>query len=143
MDKGLMPLRYAARKYKLQFDWLEREARSGRLSCLIAGDAILFNERLRSQQSKWYRDRNIQAALIKAIAIILVPFISWFLNSYGNKQGASYQNNGSISIEAETKGNQSPAVVTYGPNSPVNIYLTPGQSETRSEVSETDVNRPK
>jgi hypothetical protein len=54
MDKGLMPLRYAARKYKLPPDWLEQEAKSGRLSCLIAGDVILFNERrlLRELQNK-------------------------------------------------------------------------------------------
>lgn len=39
-----MPLRYAARKYKLPADWLEREARSGGLSCLIADSQILFDE---------------------------------------------------------------------------------------------------
>jgi hypothetical protein len=54
MDKSLMPLRYAARKYKLPAHWLEQEAKSGRLSCLMAGDAVLFNERLflRELQSK-------------------------------------------------------------------------------------------
>jgi hypothetical protein len=54
MDKGLMPLRYAARKYKIPPAWLEREARSGRLACLIAGDAILFDERrlVRELQNK-------------------------------------------------------------------------------------------
>ena len=44
MDKGLMPLKYVARKYKLPLDWLESEAQSGGLSCLIAGTQILFNE---------------------------------------------------------------------------------------------------
>jgi hypothetical protein len=45
MDKGLMPLRYAAKKYRLPPDWLEAEARSGGLSCLIADSQILFNEK--------------------------------------------------------------------------------------------------
>jgi len=44
MEKSLMPLKYAARKYKLPPDWLESEAKSGRLSCLIAGTLILFDE---------------------------------------------------------------------------------------------------
>jgi hypothetical protein len=44
MDKGLMPLKYAARKYKLPSDWLESQARSGKLSSLIAGTQILFEE---------------------------------------------------------------------------------------------------
>jgi hypothetical protein len=44
MDKGLMPLKYAARKYKLPPDWLESQARNGKLSSLIAGTQILFNE---------------------------------------------------------------------------------------------------
>ena len=44
MQKGLMPLKYAARKYKLPQDWLENEARSGSLPCLIAGNQILFDE---------------------------------------------------------------------------------------------------
>ena len=46
MEKNLMPLKYAARKYKLPLDWLESEAKSGKLSCLIAGTQILFNEKL-------------------------------------------------------------------------------------------------
>jgi hypothetical protein len=96
------------------------------------------------QQGKCYRDRNIQSAVIKAVAIILVPFISWFLSSHSNKQGISLQKNVSTSLNAETKGNISPAVVN-SPNGTMNIntYLAPSQSETRSEVSETDVNRPK
>lgn len=44
VEKGLMPLRYAAKKYKLPPDWLELEARNGGLSCLIAGAQIFFNE---------------------------------------------------------------------------------------------------
>jgi predicted DNA-binding transcriptional regulator AlpA len=83
--------------------------------------------KLQSQKDRWDRNRNIQAALIEAVAIILVPFIGWFLNSHSNKQGALLQKNVSISSEAETKENQSPVVVTYGPNSPVNIYIAPGQ----------------
>lgn len=43
-SRGLMPLRNAARKYKIPASWLEREARAGRLSCLIADDAVLFDE---------------------------------------------------------------------------------------------------
>jgi len=46
MNKGLMPLKYAARKYKLPPDWLESEAQSGRLSCLIAGTQFFFNEKI-------------------------------------------------------------------------------------------------
>ena len=45
MGHGLMPLKYAARKYKLPLDWLESEARRGSLSCLIAGAQIFFNEK--------------------------------------------------------------------------------------------------
>jgi len=44
MEKGLMPLRNAARKYKLPLDWLTQQARNGSLPCLIAGDQILFDE---------------------------------------------------------------------------------------------------
>ncbi|MHC4330340.1 MAG: hypothetical protein ACYSWW_19705 [Planctomycetota bacterium] len=46
MEKSLMPLKYAARKYKLPPDWLEAEAKSGKLSCLIAGTQIFFSEKL-------------------------------------------------------------------------------------------------
>jgi hypothetical protein len=46
MNEGLMPLRYAARKYKLPADWLEDEARNGGLSCLIANSQILFDEKI-------------------------------------------------------------------------------------------------
>ncbi|MBC8468888.1 MAG: hypothetical protein H8D56_05405 [Planctomycetes bacterium] len=46
MDKSLMPLKYAARKYKLPPDWLESEAKRGKLSCLVAGTQIFFNEKL-------------------------------------------------------------------------------------------------
>jgi len=42
--KGLMPLAWVARKYKLPKNWLERESRAGRLPCLIADDKILFDE---------------------------------------------------------------------------------------------------
>lgn len=41
---ALMPLRYAARKYKVPATWLEKEARAGRLPCLIADGVILFDE---------------------------------------------------------------------------------------------------
>ncbi len=44
MEKGLMPLRNVARKYKLPQDWLAAEARRGSLPCLIAGEQILFDE---------------------------------------------------------------------------------------------------
>ncbi|MFX0199222.1 MAG: hypothetical protein ACFFCW_24125 [Candidatus Hodarchaeota archaeon] len=46
MEKSLMPLKYAARKYKLPPDWLESEAKNGKLSCLIAGTQIFFDEKL-------------------------------------------------------------------------------------------------
>ena len=46
MKNSLMPLKYAASKYKLPPDWLESEAKSGKLSCLIAGTLILFDEKL-------------------------------------------------------------------------------------------------
>ena len=46
MEKSLMPLKYAARKYKLPPDWLESEAKSGNLSCLIAETEILFDEKI-------------------------------------------------------------------------------------------------
>lgn len=42
--KGLMPLAWAAKKYKLPKDWLEEEARAGKMPCLIAGDKVLFDE---------------------------------------------------------------------------------------------------
>lgn len=44
MRRGLMPLRYAARKYKIPESWLAREARAGRLPCLVADGAVLFDE---------------------------------------------------------------------------------------------------
>jgi len=99
--------------------------------------------KLQAQQGKWYRNRNIQAALIKAVAIILVPIIGWFLNSHSNKQVFSLQKNVSTSLNAETRGNLSPIIVTSGPNSPVNIYISPSQLKASSEVREMDVNRPK
>ena len=46
MEKSLMPLKYAARKYKIPPGWLESEAKSGKLSCLIAGTEIFFSEKL-------------------------------------------------------------------------------------------------
>lgn len=92
----------------------------------------------KKQQDRWYRDRNI----IQAIAIVLVPFISWFLNVHSNKQGITLQKNVSTSLNAETKGNLSPEVVTYGPNSPVNIYQITAQSDVNSKNKEIDANRP-
>lgn len=82
--------------------------------------------KMKSQQGRRYRNRKIQTAFIDAVATILA-IIGCFLNSQSNKQGASPQKNVLISSEAETKGNQSPAVVTSGPNSPVNIYISPSQ----------------
>jgi hypothetical protein len=80
------------------------------------------------QQGKWYRGRTIQAAVIKAVAIILVSFISCFLGSHSNKQCISIRINISASSDVETKGNLSPAIVN-SPNSTVNInnYLTSNQ----------------
>jgi hypothetical protein len=75
----------------------------------------------------------VVVALIGAAAMILVPFINWLLNSHSNKQSISLQKNVSTSLNAETKGNLSPAVVTYGPNSPVKIYQMTGQSDANSE----------
>jgi len=46
MSHGLMPLRNVARKYKLPPDWLKAESRRGGLSCLIAGEQILFDEKI-------------------------------------------------------------------------------------------------
>jgi len=46
MNKSLMPLKYAARKYKLPPDWLESQAKNGKLSCLNAGGQILFDENI-------------------------------------------------------------------------------------------------
>jgi hypothetical protein len=46
MGNSLMPLKYAARKYKLPPNWLESQAKSGKLSCLIAETQIFFNEKL-------------------------------------------------------------------------------------------------
>ena len=45
MQKGLMPLKYAARKYKLPPDWTGKRDK-GTLPCLIAGSQILFNEEI-------------------------------------------------------------------------------------------------
>ena len=45
MKTFLMPLRNAAQKYKLPIDWLEAQARSGKISALIADQPIMFDER--------------------------------------------------------------------------------------------------
>ncbi|MGD1041890.1 MAG: hypothetical protein ABR913_02370 [Sedimentisphaerales bacterium] len=91
---------------------------------------------------KWYRNRTIQAALISAAVLILLTFIGWILNSHGKNLSISSQKNDSTFINAKTKGNLSPAVVTYGPNSQVNIYQTAAQSDVNSENKEIDANRP-
>jgi hypothetical protein len=84
--------------------------------------------RKRIKQGKWYRDRTIQAAVIKAVAIILVPFISWFLSSHSNKPCIFILINVSSSSDVGTKGNLSPAIVN-SPKITVNInnYLTHSQ----------------
>ena len=41
-----MPLKNAAKKYRLPAEWLETQAKNGSLSCLIAGPQILFDEKL-------------------------------------------------------------------------------------------------
>jgi hypothetical protein len=41
---SLIPLNVAVRRYGLPRTWLVDEARAGRLPCLIAGRAILFDE---------------------------------------------------------------------------------------------------
>ena len=46
MNNSLMPLKNAARKYKIPSDWLRSEAKNGDLSCLIAGTEIFFDEKL-------------------------------------------------------------------------------------------------
>jgi len=43
-SNGLMPLKFAAKKYRLPGGWLDREARAGRLPCLIADDSVFFDE---------------------------------------------------------------------------------------------------
>jgi hypothetical protein len=92
---------------------------------------------------KRYLKPVIIAALITAVATILAPVIVWFLNSHSKNLSIPSQKNDSTFINAETKGNLSPAVVTYGPNSPVNIYQTPTLPDANSENKEIDVNRPK
>jgi hypothetical protein len=82
---------------------------------------------------KWYRNRTIQAALISVIALIVISAIGWFLNSHSKNLSISSQKNDSTFINADTKGNLSPAVVTYGPNSQVNIYQTSSQSDVNSK----------
>lgn len=91
---------------------------------------------------RWFQNRTIQAALISASVLVLVSVTGWFLNSRSPKKGAFLQKNVSTSPDVQTRGNLSPAVVASGPNSQVNIYLTPGQSEKRPELGEPDVNQP-
>jgi hypothetical protein len=43
---NLIPVNVASRKYGVPRKWLADEARAGRLSSLIAGGAILFDESL-------------------------------------------------------------------------------------------------
>jgi hypothetical protein len=96
----------------------------------------------KKQRRKWVIP--VVVALIGAVAMILVPFINWLLNSHSNKQSISLQENVSTSLNAGTKGNLSPAIVN-SPNSTFNMntYVIPSQSETNSENKETDTNRPK
>jgi hypothetical protein len=96
----------------------------------------------KKQRRKWITIP-IVLALIGFVTYNLPPVIDWFLNSNSKKQGVSLQKNVTMSPDVETKGKLSPAVVTYGPNSPVNIYQTTGQSDANSENKETDANRPK
>jgi len=90
---------------------------------------ITSGQRLPSRQDR--RCRNV-TLIINVVALIL-QVISLFLNSHII----------AISIEAETRGNLSPIIVTSGPNSMVNIYIAISQSKASSEVREIDVNRPK
>jgi hypothetical protein len=44
-------------------------------------------------------------------------------------------------IEFKTSGDSSPAIITSGPNSPVNIYISPAKSGTHSEIREPNVDQ--
>jgi hypothetical protein len=84
------------------------------------------NTKRHTRKGRRYRDRNIQAAFIKAIAIILVPFISWFLNSHSNRKGITYQQNILIVVEPEAKEDKSSynlkPISTSGRSSPPDYF---------------------
>jgi hypothetical protein len=122
-----------------------------KLSVTDAGDDILNSLKAvkaslakRVKSEKLSRSPAIIAALIQAVAIILVPFISCLLSSHSNNKRAPMQVNVMIFSDAEMKGDHSPVIVN-SPNSTfnTNTYIIPSQSVTRSEISETDANRPK
>jgi hypothetical protein len=97
--------------------------------------------RKKIQNEKRSQDRTIQAAIINAVAIILVPFISFFLSSHSKSLSISSQKSDSTFINAETKGNLSPSVVN-SPNSTFNMntYIIPSP---HSEFNGIDANQPK
>lgn len=39
----LLPLRLTARRFRIPVNWLRGEAEAGRIPCLRAGEALLFN----------------------------------------------------------------------------------------------------
>jgi hypothetical protein len=82
--------------------------------------------KIKKRRSKWL--------ILVVVAIIgspaLVPVISWLRDSHSKEQGVPIQKNVSTSPDVETKGNLSPAIVTSGPNSPVNIFISHSQPDS-------------
>jgi hypothetical protein len=117
-------------KKLLTAEQLAKELRDGVDTVVAFEQTKKEKMKLQSQQVRWYRDRNIQAALITAVAMILAAVIT----SHGNKQSVSLQKNITMSPDAETKGNLSQAVVTSGPNSTVNIFIAPSQSDSNDTI---------
>lgn len=78
--------------------------------------------------------------IIAAFIVAIVTIAGWFIKPYVANLINPSQKNVTISLEVVTKGNLSPAVVTYGPNGQANIYQMPSQSETSLEVRKMDVN---
>lgn len=81
--------------------------------------------------------------IIAAFIVAIVQIVCLFIKPYADNLINPPQKNAAISLEVATKGNLSPAVVTYGPNGQANIYQVPSQSETNLEVIKMDFNRPK
>jgi hypothetical protein len=99
----------------------------------------------RSQSAKNVKAEKLSRnpTIIAAFIVAIVTIAGWFIKPYVTNLINHPQRNVTISLEIVTKEKLSPAVVTYGPNSQVNIYQMPSQSETNLEVKKMDVNWPK
>jgi hypothetical protein len=134
-----------AQMLKVSISFLRKEMDAGRIPYLDTGDDILHSFKAvkiahtkRAKAEKLSHSPTIIAAFIVAI----VTIAGWFINPYINNRINPPQKNVAMPIEIVKKENFSPAVVTYGPNSQVNIYQIPSQPNVNSENKENDVNQP-